>query len=233
MRIRISLIRFLLEAGFLVLVAAAAGLAELSALWIGVVMFGAWLLVALVERTGARRAGFRRQAEEPPVRESGPVEWDLGESSSPADEPAAEPPVPASGPVEGASGEPDGSPVEAPSGEVEAEDEPEPEPVLVAVPPPLEPELEREAEPEPEPKPEPEPEVVPLVLHDPTPRVWNLWELERLAAEKENGEPARIEERALLLLHLREFANAYGDLPLEFDQLVREAFGADLAELVS
>jgi hypothetical protein len=37
-------IRFLLEAGFLILVAAAVGLADLGWVWITVVMFCAWLL---------------------------------------------------------------------------------------------------------------------------------------------------------------------------------------------
>jgi hypothetical protein len=73
--------------------------------------------------------------------------------------------------------------------------------------------------------------VVPLVLRDTTPRVWNIWELERLAEEL-NGDAAAEEERALLLLHLREFAEASGDLPVEFDPLVRDAFGAGLAGLV-
>jgi hypothetical protein len=84
-------------------------------------------------------------------------------------------------------------------------------------------------DPEPEPEPEPEPAVVPLVLRDQTPRNWNLWELERLA-EQMNGDAAA-EERNLLLLHLREFADASGDLPVEFDPLVRDAFGAGLAGL--
>src|SRR5580765_5772544 len=166
MRGRLSIARFLLEATFLVLVAAAAGLAGLDAIWIGVVMFGAWLLVALVERTGSRR--LRASAAEP-------------------------------------------------------EPEPEPAPVLVAAPPPP-------PEPEPEPEPELEPAVVPLVLRDSTPRTWNIWELERLA-ETMNGDDIAAEERALLLLHLREFADASGDLPVEFDSLVRDAFGADLAGL--
>jgi hypothetical protein len=99
--------------------------------------------------------------------------------------------------------------------------------VLVAVPPPPEP----EPEPDPEPEPEPEPAVVPLILRDSTPRAWNLWELEQLAATTD-GDAARVEERGLLLLHMRQFANAAGDLPAEFDPLVREAFGSDLAELV-
>ena len=88
--------------------------------------------------------------------------------------------------------------------------------------------------PPPEPKPEPEPEpvaaVVPLALRDRTPRTWNLWELERLARQL-NGDPAAREERTLLLLHLRQFADPSGDLPLEFDPLVRDAFGAALAAL--
>jgi hypothetical protein len=87
------------------------------------------------------------------------------------------------------------------------------------------------APPPPEPEPEPEPTVVPLVLRDSTPRTWNIWELERLA-ETLNGDDPAAEERTLLLLHLREFADASGDLPVEFDSLVRDAFGPGLAELV-
>jgi outer membrane biosynthesis protein TonB len=197
-RIRISLVRFLLEAGFIILVAAAAGLARLSTLWIGLVMFGAWLLVAFVERAGSRGHPRRQAAEEP------------------APEPESEPePQP----------EPEPVAVEAPAPEPEPEPqpEPEPEPVLVSVP--------SLPEPEPEPEPEPQTAVVPLMLRDPTPRAWNLWQLEHLAATKD-GDAARVEERALLLLHMRQFANAAGDLPAEFDPLVREAFGSDLAELV-
>jgi hypothetical protein len=72
---------------------------------------------------------------------------------------------------------------------------------------------------------------MPPALRDPTPRAWNLWDLERLAHEM-NGD-SRAEERALLLMHMREFADPAGNLPLEFDPLVRDAFGADLAELVT
>jgi hypothetical protein len=195
-RIRISLVRFLLEAGFIILVAAAAGLARLSTLWIGLVMFGAWLLVAFVERAGSRGRPRRQATEEPaPEVESEP-------EPQPEPEPAA---------------------VEAPDPEPEPELTPEPEPVLVSVP--------SLPDPEPDPEPEPPPAVVPLMLRDPTPRAWNLWQLEHLAATKD-GDAARVEERALLLLHMRQFANAAGDLPAEFDPLVREAFGSDLAELV-
>jgi hypothetical protein len=85
--------------------------------------------------------------------------------------------------------------------------------------------------PELEPEPESAPPVVPLVLRNATPRTWNLWDLERLA-DKMNGDAAA-EERTLLLVHLREFANASGDLPVEFDALVRDAFGDGLAELAT
>ena len=191
MRIRLSLVRFLLEATFLVLVAVGAGLAGLQAVWIGVVMFGAWLLVALVERGGSRRG---RASAAPPE-----AERELEPQPEPDPEPAPEPTP-------------------------EPEPEPERRPELAAVPPPP-----PEPEPEPEPEPDPEPAVVPLVLRDTTPRTWNIWELERLA-ETMDGDAAA-EERALLLVHLREFANASGDLPVEFDELVRDAFGADLAGL--
>jgi len=190
-RIRLSLVRFLLEATFLVLVAVGAGLAGLQAVWIGVVMFGAWLLVALVERGGSRRG---RASAAPPE-----AERELEPQPEPDPEPAPEPTP-------------------------EPEPEPERRPELAAVPPPP-----PEPEPEPEPDPEPAPAVVPLVLRDTTPRTWNIWELERLA-ETMDGDAAA-EERALLLVHLREFANASGDLPVEFDELVRDAFGADLAGL--
>jgi hypothetical protein len=75
-----------------------------------------------------------------------------------------------------------------------------------------------------------EPEVVSLVLRDQRPRAWNLWQLEGLA-EETDGEAA--EERRLLLLYLRHFASTSGELPVEFDPLVREVFGADLAELAT
>jgi hypothetical protein len=117
--------------------------------------------------------------------------------------------------------EPQPEPVPAP----EPQQEPEPERVLAAVQPPP-----PQREPDPEREPEEESAVVPLVLRDTTPRTWNLWELEHLAATMK-GDPAA-EERTLLLVSLRQFANASGDLPLEFDALVRDAFGADLAGLV-
>ena len=56
-------------------------------------------------------------------------------------------------------------------------------------------------------------------------RRWNLWELEQVAKENGTRDPARDEERALLLLTLRQFAASSGSLPSEFDPLVRDVFG--------
>jgi hypothetical protein len=61
------------------------------------------------------------------------------------------------------------------------------------------------------------------------PREWNLWELEDVARELARFEPARGEEWSYLFVHLRQFADAQGTLPAEFDGLVRESFG-DLLE---
>jgi hypothetical protein len=54
-------------------------------------------------------------------------------------------------------------------------------------------------------------------------REWNIWDLERRAREQAS-DAARDQEWAALLMHLREFANADGVLPLQFDGLVRESF---------
>jgi hypothetical protein len=60
------------------------------------------------------------------------------------------------------------------------------------------------------------------------PQKWNIWELDRISREAapESGDP---NERAALLLHLRQFADSNGELPVEFDGLVRESFGGLLA----
>ena len=165
-----------------------------SWVWIGVVMFCAWLLVAVVERSEGRTGAAKRAA---------PAEH--------KHEPAAETP----------------SPEPPPEPEVEPEPEPEAKPVLTVAPPPP-----PQPPPATEPEAPPEPEVVvPLVRRDSTPREWNVWDLERIASEQEGPNPARDEERALLLMSLRQFANASGDLPVDFDPLIREAFGTVLDEL--
>jgi len=95
----------------------------------------------------------------------------------------------------------------------------EPPPQLRSVPPP-----EPEREPEPEDAEAPE-LVVRLPLDGAEPREWNVWELERLAQAAGGGDPARDEELGFLLLELRQFANADGQLSVDFDPVVRESFG--------
>jgi hypothetical protein len=68
---------------------------------------------------------------------------------------------------------------------------------------------------------EPEPIAVVPPTAPPAPRNWNLWDIER--AQRERGEPD--EEREYLLMYLRDYAGPDGQLPLEFDDLVRESFG--------
>jgi hypothetical protein len=200
--VKASVIRFLIEAAFIVLIAAAVAIAHLGKLWIALAVGGAWVLVALVERNvqadNSRlregRLGFlfgRSEAETPEVQ---PVERELP------------PPPPSHVTV-----------LESEPGE------PEPEPMLH---PPPEPESESEAEPES--GVEPQPQVAYLPRADGAPREWNVWELERLAREREGQDPAHEEELAFLLVELRQFANADGHLPVTFDPIVRDAFGDDL-----
>jgi hypothetical protein len=80
--------------------------------------------------------------------------------------------------------------------------------------------------PEPEPELEPEPEEIAA-----PPREWNLWELERVAREHPSDDGAQNEERAYLLIYLRDFAGSDGTLPADFDGLVHDAFG-DLLHVV-
>jgi hypothetical protein len=103
--------------------------------------------------------------------------------------------------------------------------EPDPEPVMTR------PEPVKAPEPELEPERAAEPEVAYLpVNHEP--REWNLWELERVARESVTDDVAKNEERAYLLIYLREFAGPDGTLPADFDGLVRDAFG-DLLRAVA
>lgn len=109
--------------------------------------------------------------------------------------------------------------------ELELEPEALPPP-LVAVSAPL---------PEPEPQqrgvaqPPRDPAVVPLLSRDARAREWNVWELERLVRGRVGEDPGREEELNFLLMYLREFANADGVLPVDFDSLVRDSFADVLA----
>lgn len=123
---------------------------------------------------------------------------------------------------------PQPEPVPLPEPEPAPLPEPEPEPVpepprLAPVPPPP---------PEPAPLPEPEPAPAAAVIPIPVstaPRQWNVWDLERLARENSGGDPIADEERTFLLMYLRDFAGADGLLPVDFDDLVRQSFGAIVA----
>lgn len=170
--------RFLVEAGFIVAVAVAAGIEQVGTWSIIGLVAGAWILVALVEL-----GMWARHAKQRPQRPQ--------QEPRPSREPVVVRP----------------EPVRAP----------EP-PKIAAAPPP----------PEPEPEPELEPEPEPAVAHLPTndePREWNLWELERASREDATADVAKTEERAYLLMYLREFAGPDGNLPADFDGLVRDAFG--------
>ena len=78
----------------------------------------------------------------------------------------------------------------------------------------------------------PEPEREPEKGAAAVPREWNLWELDRVARDHATGDVATNEERAYLLIYLREFAGSDGTLPADFDGLVRDAFG-DLLDIVA
>jgi hypothetical protein len=90
----------------------------------------------------------------------------------------------------------------------------------------------------PSPRPEPAPEPVAAAPANASvvefrprtiePRQWNLWDLERIAREEVREHPERRDEWSYLFLHLREFAQADGSLPTEFDGLVRESFAGML-----
>ncbi len=213
--------RFALETAFLVLVALGAGLARLEPVVIVALMAVALVLVALVERASARQAALAAGAdavdEKPPRAEPEPPRHVERVEVEPAPAPEA----------------------------VALEPEPEPEPaaepelavsersaraILASGPPPVpeppapEPQPEPEPEPEPEPKPEPELQPEPVPVYSGPPREWNIWELQRLVRDR--ADDSRQEEQAALVLSLRDYARSDGTLPLEFDELVRESFGA-------
>ena len=79
--------------------------------------------------------------------------------------------------------------------------------------------------------PGPAPPAVPLPERPREPREWNLWDLESLAREAGRRTPARAEEWSYLFLYLRHFATPRGELPREFDGIVRESFGTLLEPL--
>jgi len=243
-KIPASLIRFMLEAGFLVLVATAVAIAHLSAAPIVLVMAMAWVLVALVERMASRnnsairsgRLGFLFGA---PPRHVASGEIDAAVANEQIEEPE-EPTAPRRSLRERFQprrSEPEVTPdvqLEPPPSHVEVlppgvaavEGEP-PVAEPVPVPQPSAPELR--AVPPPPPPAEPPPvrerdRVVAFAPRANGPHRWNLWDLERVAREGEGADAARDEERVVLLMELRQFASADGMLHESFDGLVRESF---------
>jgi hypothetical protein len=191
--------RFLIQAGFIITVAIVAGIARVGTWAIIGLVAGAWLLAALVE--------------------IGLWLWSTNARATPEPEPAGEA-----------------------DAEAAAEREPAPLPIPETIPVPTpEPVAERPVRTEPGPvedargkrdvpaaqtevPAEPQPAAARLPTND-GPREWNLWELERVAREHVTADVARNEERAYLLMYLREFAGPDGNLPADFDGLVRDAFG--------
>jgi hypothetical protein len=203
---------------FLILVALGLGLAGFDPIVIGVVMFVALVLVALLERASPKETARAAEAEGEPAPESEP------DPPAHVDRAEVEPVT-----VDVALGEPQPN-TEPTVSERSARA------ILASGLPPLPPEppkpsrpkrrlLERRPEPESGPPPPPPPEPEPAVQGPP--RQWNLWELHR--AVRDSPDDERQEEWTALLIHLREFANADGDLPIEFDALVRESFADVLA----
>lgn len=242
-------VRFGFEALFLILVAVGAALMELEPLTIVLLIGGALILVALIERASIREA-MQAHAEE-------------GEEAAPA---TVREPEAAIGPREKAGlrfwprrrarAEEFPSPTEQLSRSHERRIEAEPaagQPLGEAAEPEHEPRpageevpgtavttrpldlagLEQPPVSVPAPRPrrslaraakrvvQPPPPAPPPV---PPAREWNLWDLERRAREQAGNAP-HAEEWSALFTHLRVFANADGALPKEFDELVRESFG--------
>jgi hypothetical protein len=140
-----------------------------------------------------------------------------------AAQPAAPPPQE---PAHVSEPEPEPRPETEPETEPQPEPEPEPETATVRV---LQPVPDPEPEPKREPKAEPEPAptaatVVPIGVSA-LPRQWNIWDLERLTRAASGSDTIVDEERSFLLLYLREFAGPDGELPVDFDGLVRDSFG--------
>jgi hypothetical protein len=200
--------RFAIGAAFLALVVVGAALAGLEPIAIAALVAVALVLAALVGRAYAREAG-RAGVGSPTAVEAPSEELPQPDHVQAVDpEPAPEPEL---------APEPPREPELAVS-------ERSARAILASGPPPVQ-------EPPPR-KPEPMPETAPKLVTEPEtepvsngpPREWNLWELHRLVRERPDDE--RHDEWTAMLVSLREFARADGTLPLEFDELVRDSFGA-------
>jgi len=203
--LRSAATRISLELVALAFVVAGAVLARFDSAAMIVVVAAAVILIALVELVAATTAPAT--SERPSERTAVPRP-ESPPASAPAGD-AAEPPPPR-------SAEPRVSVSERTALAI-----------LGSVPPPspLQSKPPRRARrPIPKPPPEQPRDIVPAESL----RTWNVWDLERTA--RDAADDPRHEEWNALLIYLREFANADGDLPIEFDRLVNESF-AGVVEL--
>ncbi len=218
--------RTAIECAFLVVVPFAAWKAGASIVWIIVPAALAYLLVLALEIVLWRRSERpipAAAAAAPAVEQAAPpaAEHVRVLRTEPEPEPEPEPERVEPEPVAAVEPEPEPVPV------------PVPEPEPVPEPPRLAPVPEPAPQPEPVPVQEPVPAVAQVVPIGATqaPRQWNIWDLEQIAREQAGGDddPIAAEERTFLLLYLRDFAGADGLLPIDFDDLVRQSFGALVA----
>lgn len=189
-----SLPRFLLQAGFLILVAAIAAVLHLGAWEIVVVMAGAFGAVVFAEwfmnrdgRARAPRQAAAPKAEPVPEAEPEPAPQLLVAPLRMRPEPAANSPVVWPAPLP-----------EAPVPR-RAPEPPRAAPLPASTQPPI---------------------AAPVIQ----PVRWNVFDLQNRASGIATTDPARQEELMFLLLYLREFADVAGDLTEEFDSFVRESF---------
>lgn len=228
--------RTLLEAVFLIAVPIVIAVAGFGAITIIGGSALAYLLVLAVEIIESREPGRARRPAAP-ARERRPRPAEAEPEAVAAVEPVPAAPSEHVRVVQRAEPQPESEPQPAPPAadqepepvSVESQPAPEPEPVGAA----LEPERPSvAAAPEPQPEPEPEPApaaaepspVVPIGVGS-APRRWNLWQIEELVKANAGADPVVDDERNYLLLYLRDFADPSGELPLDFDGLVRESFG--------
>jgi hypothetical protein len=195
--------RFALEALFLVLLAVAAGLADLRPLYIVLIMLAAWILVALAELTAERV-------------DRSPLSYML-----PAPEPREDEPEKVFGP------RPEErtivAPLERPAEPEEAQAEPEPEPE----PEPLAAEPEREPEPEPEVEPEPDPFPVPATVGVENALEPSVKGPGRLRSLLRRREPEAEEAPATPPRHVKLLPRRESPEPTRASQEVAELFGAE------
>ncbi len=199
--------RFLLQAGFLILVATIAAVLHLNAWAIVVVMAGAFAAVVCAERfmtrNGGARASWKAAAPEPVAEpEPQPLAPRGRMRPEPATKSLLRPPVGplAREPVRPAATPRTGRGCRRASGPVK------PAPTWPSASPPK--------------APAPPPPSPPVVQR----RRWNVFDLQNRASGIATTDPARHEEFTFLLLYLRELADVAGDLTEEFDGFVRESF---------